>query len=144
MNYAVTLVLCIATLLLWGAWGFFGKLALANDMPPLLVLLLESIVALGLVIFIVLIRIGIPEASKGPWSVYGLISGSALAVGLLTYYLALNRSAVSFVVVVTSAYPLIALLLNALLLKEKLTLLQYVGAGLVVIGVGLLVATNAP
>lgn len=137
----IVLVYCLSTVILWGFWGFFGKLALERGMAPLPVLAIESVtsaICVGLVLAAV--RVGdCNPAGIASWNMFGVLSGVSLALGLLFYYFALQRGQVALVVAVTSTYPVVATLLSAVFLKERLLPIHWVGLILIVVGVMLLV-----
>ncbi len=68
------------------------------------------------------------------------LAGSALcgALGLATFYLALDRGKASAVVPLISVYPLITTVLAVAFLNETLTTLQMVGVGCALGGVVLI------
>jgi transporter family protein len=78
-----------------------------------------------------------PHAS---WNIFGLISGAGLALGLLFYYMALEKGEVSIVVPLTAIYPIVSVLLGCIILKEKPSTLQWIGVFLVVAGAVLLLS----
>lgn len=71
---------------------------------------------------------------KIPWKV--LLTAAVLDVFAFTSFnLALSKYEVSFVSVVASAFPLITVILAAILLKEKTNLIQKVGIALAIVGI---------
>jgi len=136
------LIFSALTILMWGLWGFFGKLALERKMPPTTIFLAEvfiSAACAGPVLFVLLREQG-GAALTSSWNVFGLISGAGLAFGLLFYYFALKDGRASTVVPLTSTYPVISALLSYAALGERPSLLQWLGVGLVVAGVALLLS----
>lgn len=136
------LIFSLLTIFLWGLWGFFGKLALEKRMAPTTVFLAETLVsALIAVLFVV---VAVQRSDSQPLystvNVYGILSGVALAAGLLFYYLALQGGNVSIVVPLTATYPVVAVLLGYVLLRERPTALQWIGVILVAVGAALLVS----
>lgn len=71
-------------------------------------------------------------------SVSAFATGLCAALGLVCFFVALNAGDVKTVVPITSAYPVVAMFLAALLLAEKLSLAGVAGAFLVVVGVVIL------
>jgi transporter family protein len=69
---------------------------------------------------------------------YGALSGALAAGALITLFLALDAGDVSRVVPITSAYPVVTVLLAALLLSERVTAGRVGATLLVVAGVILL------
>ena len=127
---------------LWGLWGFFGKIGLDHRMTPLAMFLVEVSAgfALGLLLVAFVLQHGQPMPWKQSWNVFGVLSGVALAAGLLLYYLALERSWASIVVPVTATYPIVSVLLSVVFLGERLTWVQSLGIALVLIGLVLLLS----
>ena len=136
------LIFSLLTILLWGFWGFFGKLALEKRMAPTTVFVAETLVSalIAVVFFFVVYRSGAQPPLYSTVNIYGILSGVALAVGLLFYYLALQGGNVSIVVPLTATYPVVAVLLGYVLLRERPTALQWIGVILVVVGAVLLVS----
>ncbi len=136
------LLFILLAILMWGFWGFFGKLALERKMAPTTVFLAEVLV--GAVIAIPLLVTVMIRGNTQPIipavNLYGLLSGTVLALGLLFYYLALEHARVSVVVPLTASYPAVAVLLSYAILREKPTLSQWIGVLLVVIGATLLLS----
>jgi transporter family protein len=64
----------------------------------------------------------------------------ALALGLLSYYLALSRGQASIVVPLTASYPAVAAIFSFVFLKERPTTLQWAGVIFVVCGAVLLLS----
>jgi transporter family protein len=136
------IALTVLVILLWGAWGFFGKVALSRGMPPLSVFSAEVAVGflLGAALLGVLLAGGQPLPWQRPWNLFGVLSGAAMAVGLLLYYLALEKSPASAIVPLTGVYPVVTVLLSLVFLSERLAVAQWVGVVLVVAGVLLLLS----
>jgi len=137
------LIFSVLTILMWGLWGFFGKLALEKKMAPTIVFLTETVVSALIAVFLLLAIVQRHEAQPPLYStinVYGILSGVALAVGLLFYYFALEGAKVTVVVPLTATYPVVAVLLAYLLLRERPSPLQWIGVILVVAGVALLLS----
>src|SRR5438128_2727548 len=130
---STTAMMCALVVVLWGLWGFFGKLALEHSMPPQFIFLVEAAVGLLMALGFVLTASVLPSSARASWSIFGVLSGAALAVGILIYYMALQREGASVVVVATSTYPLITVFLSFVVLREKLVPLQYTGVALIVV-----------
>jgi len=74
----------------------------------------------------------VPLGAGAGWAV---VSGIFASVGLLTFFLALERGEASKVVPVSAAYPLVTAVLAALALSEEVSLLRGLGTILVVFGI---------
>jgi bacterial/archaeal transporter family protein len=135
--------LCLVTSLLWGAWGFLGKIALAHNMPPQLVFFATTVVSVVIAAAMICASPGLAAVKNAPSSIFALLSGAAMAAGSLTFYYALARAPASVVVVSTSSYPLFTLMLSAVFLGERLTTAQLAGAGLAIVGLVLVLSTGS-
>ena len=134
------LALSALTIVMWGLWGFFGKLALERKMAPAAVFLAETLVSVALAVPLFLLLVYRQEARPSSVNVFGILSGAALALGLLFYYLALEGGRMSVVVPLTATYPVVAALLGVAALGERPTASQWLGVVLVVAGVLLLLS----
>ena len=141
MDYRLGL-LAGCTIVMWGLWGFFGKLALQKGMAPITIFLAEVItsVACTVPIVVVLLRSHSLSQFHTSWNVFGVLSGAGLALGLLSYYFALEKTQASLLVPLTAIYPVVSVLLSYAVLHERLSLLQWVGVVLVVGGAMLLLS----
>jgi bacterial/archaeal transporter family protein len=141
-----TLIWTVSAVFLWGLWGFWGKLALLQKMPPLNMFLAEVAVGflIGLAVLLFLLTKGQVSFYEGPWNKFGLLSSAAMALGLFIYYFLLEKAQASIVVPVTSAYPIITVLLSIYFLGEKLGSAQWAGVVLIVIGMLLLINPANP
>jgi bacterial/archaeal transporter family protein len=128
-------------ILMWGLWGFFGKLALDGKMEPAAIFLAEVLVSLicALAVLFVILRKN-DLSLHFSWNIFGLVSGAGLALGILFYYLALEKGHVYIVVPLAAIYPIIAVLLSYAILNEKPNLLQWIGIILVIAGTTLLLS----
>ena len=132
-------IYAVLTILMWGLWGFFGKLALERNMPPVSVFLAEVLISLFVAAFFVR-RALIPPQAK--WSMFGLFSGAGLAIGLIFYYLALEHAQANMIVPLTSLYPAVTVVLSYIFLHERLSPLQWVGLVLLLVGAYLLLSSG--
>ena len=83
----------------------------------------------------VMLALGQAKIGLGAGTVAAIASGVLASTALIALYIALGRGEASTVVPFTSAYPVITLILSALVLAEKITPLKGAGALVVVIGV---------
>ncbi len=126
------ILLAIATLVIWGFWGFFSKLAVKHLKPRHA--LIYEIIGEGVIAIIVylLLRPSLPESLK--YSSVGVIAGAAMITGMLTFFYALKKWKSSVVVPLTALYPVVAIILGVIILKESASITQ---------GIGILVALTA-
>jgi bacterial/archaeal transporter family protein len=126
-----------SAILLWGCWGFFGKLGLGRGMSPRSILFAELLVGgLGAVVVLVssLVRYHSAAPAFQGWNIFGVCSGLGLLLGLVCFYLALAREPVSLVVPLTATYPAVSVVFSYLVLGERPTIAQWAGLVLVVAG----------
>lgn len=118
-------IAAIITLILWGFWGFFVKLATQYiDRYNVLVF---SFIGSLLSIVIVLFLPGFKPQVNFKGITFATITGLSGGLGLLSFYFALSKGKTSVVVTMTALYPLLTILLCSLILKESLTLRQGIG-----------------
>ena len=136
------LLLAGLTILLWGFWGFFGKLALEKNMAPTSVFLAEVLTSAVCAVPVLLILWRKQEAASlyASWNIFGLASGAGLALGLFCYYFALEKSQASILVPLTAIYPAVSVLLSYALLHERPNVSQWVGIVFVIVGAILLLS----
>lgn len=115
----------LIALCLYGAWGYWGARA-ANFINPLSITFYSSLgVLVSGVLALVLLNFK-PELSvKG--GLYGLLNGVANGVACIFFIIALRRGPAMPVVLITSMYPVITLLLSIFFLKQGLSLKQTLG-----------------
>jgi transporter family protein len=113
-------------LILWGFWGYTSKLAANNiEWKQSTFFFALGVVLSALTLNIILMRGFSTVLNKG--SFYALASGIACLLGVAAVYIALEKGKASLVIPFTALYPLITILLSAILLKEKITLMQGFG-----------------
>lgn len=141
------LSLTALTIIMWGLWGFFGKLALDRRMEPTAIFFAEIMISAACALPVLLFFSRGRDAASvyASWNIFGLLSGAGLALGLLFYYFALEKAQASIVVPLTAVYPVVTALLGYAVLGERLRPWQWLGIVLVVAGVVLLLlAPPAP
>ena len=128
------LALALTTVVLWTGWSFLGKVALETAAP------LQATILFG----VASAAIGAASLALGgerglSWSFGTLwlaaVSGTLGGLGLVTFYLALERGKASHVAPVIGIYPAVVALLSVAFLSERLSAVQAVGVGLAVLGV---------
>ena len=126
----------LLTLVLWGLWGVFSKIA-SSHLPVCVIYLVEVSVYL-LVGGLIWVQMRVPF----DWNYPGLTAAVAagLSGGFALFFLlkALSFGPATVIVPLTSLYPVITVLLGITFLHEGLTLRQLVGIILAVAAVWLL------
>jgi bacterial/archaeal transporter family protein len=115
-----------------GALGVTTKLALRHVGWQDVILWTTIVYVL---ISAVMLALGQARIGLGDGTVAAIGSGILASTALIALYIALGRGEAGTVVPFTSAYPVITLILSALVLAEKITPLKGAGALVVVIGV---------
>lgn len=112
-------------LLLYGAWGYWGARA-STFLNPLSITFYSSMgVLLSGLIALVLLGFKLELSTKG--SIYGLLNGLASGIACIFFILALRRGPTVPVVLITSMYPMITLILCSIFLKQGISLKQGLG-----------------
>jgi transporter family protein len=116
------------TLLCWGLWGVFSKLA-SNYSRPRQTLLFQAV---GVMVFalmvLVLERFQIQHSPVGfGWS---LAAGFINFAGFLAFFAAIEKGKVSTIIALSSLYPVVTIILSILLLHEKITRREGLGIAL--------------
>lgn len=143
MSPDVALNICIlVTLLCWGAWGIFDKLALKH--AP------EALVITGLFAFSIpsaLITVALLNQYEPAWSLtpavllWTFLGFFCYGTAMLCYLKALSISEASYVLGATASYPVLLQFLSALMLGEALVPMRLGGSVLVAAGVTLIGAS---
>lgn len=124
------------SLCLYGAWGYWGARA-ANFINPLSTIFYSSIGVLFSGILALLLLDFRPELSPRG-SMYGLLNGLANGIGCIFFIIALRRGPPIPVILITSLYPLISLILCMIFLKQHINLKQIIGMLLAIFALVLL------
>jgi transporter family protein len=115
----------LLTVVTWGLWGVFSKLA-ANYAKPRQALLFQTVGVFAFALVVLLM-----ERFHVEWSLPGFswaaLGGFFVFVGFLTFFAALERGKASTVVTLSALYPLVTILISIGFLHEKLTLRQSIG-----------------
>lgn len=133
--------LALFGMICWGIAPVFAKAAL-KEINPAAGLVLRTIFAANVVSCWVILSGSFSNVSKIPVGTWWLIGTEALLatlVGDLAYYAALKKGDVSLVTIIMSSSPLITILCSVLFLGEQMTLIRVIGAGLVIVGIILIV-----
>jgi bacterial/archaeal transporter family protein len=115
----------VLTVLTWGLWGVFSKLA-SNYAKPKQALLFQTAGVLAFAMVVLFL-----EKFRIEWSLPGFswafLGGFFAFIGFLTFFAALDQGKASTVVTLSALYPLVTILLSIAFLHEKLTMRQGVG-----------------
>lgn len=140
-----SLIFALLAFGLWGLWSLTSKMAIdrvgAGNIFGFYVL--SSLTAPVLYAWFRKVRPGGPRAQNPGRRIWALGAiGLALNVtGAFAYSFALEQGSASLVVPISSAYPLVTVILALALLKEKVSALQIVALAIVVVGLMMIGAT---
>ncbi|MDE1153710.1 MAG: DMT family transporter [Micavibrio sp.] len=130
------LVPTVGALLVWGFWAFLPKMAL-QSMQPHSVIMYESLGNMLVALPILVHQRFRLQVNKRGIFIVGITS--VLTVfAILSYFYALRHGTVSVVVTLTAMYPVIALVLAGVVLKERLNRIQYFAVFLAMVAILLL------
>jgi len=131
-------LLAVITLIFWGIAPIFGKLGLAK-ISPVLGLAIRSFVVSIIMLIVVFATGTYREFSaltlKG-FSFIALEGIFASLIGHFAYYYALKLGETSNIIPITSAFPIVTVILAVSFLSEKMTLFK--GGGIILIIAGLI------
>jgi bacterial/archaeal transporter family protein len=113
------MVSALVTLLAWGVWGFFSKLASTHARPrQTLLFQVAGVMAVGLVVLSM-------ERFHVEWSPQGFgwsfAAGFVNFIGFLFFFSAVEKGKVSTVIAMSSLYPVVTIVLSILFLQEKIS-----------------------
>ncbi len=109
----------LVTLMTWGVWGLFSKLASTYSRPrQTLLFQVVGVMAVGLVV-LSMERFHIEWSPQGfAWSA---AAGFVNFIGFLFFFAAVEKGKVSTVIALSSLYPVVTIVLSVLFLQEKIS-----------------------
>jgi transporter family protein len=130
--------LAAATIVAWGTWGVFSKLAV--DRIDQQVLVWGSLIVVPAIVLIYLSATGqlAPLTMHAPGITFAALGGVGAALGTICFYLLLARERASLAVPMTSLYPALTVILSVLFLKEQLNGVHVLGVVFALAAVALL------
>ena len=109
----------VLTLLSWGVWGFFSKLA-SNQTRPRQVLLFQAAGALAFALLVLTLERFRIQWSTGDFA-WSFAGGFVNFVGFLVFFAAIEMGKVSTIITMTSLYPVVTIVLSTIFLHERIT-----------------------
>jgi len=129
----------IISLVLWGFWGFFYKIA-TNYIDAKSIFIWSTIS--GLIITIIVIApfffTGFRPEVHAKGITFAMLGGIMGTLGALLFLFSMKLGKASVVVTITALYPIITIILAFFILKETITLKQGIGILFALTAVGLL------
>jgi len=132
------LVSAILSLLIYGLWGFFPKIAV-TFINPQSALIFEVVGAI-IVGMAALAWSGFRPQLQPTGVLFAVLTGIAGMLGTLFYFAAASKGKISVVVSLTALYPLITIILAAIILREPITVKQIFGMVFALIAICLFAA----
>jgi len=119
--------LAAASIVAWGTWGVFSKLAVERIDQQVMVW--GSLIVVPAIILIFLSATGqlVPLQMHAPGITFAALGGVGAALGTVCFYLLLARERASLTVSMTSLYPALTVVLSVLFLKEHLNGVHVLG-----------------
>ncbi len=126
----------VLTVLLWGVWGLFQKLA-TNQMPPRTVYFFSALGAVA-VVRLLLSTSAYPLPMNFEGTFFAVLAGACSSLGGLLFLQAISRGEASIIVTFTALYPVVTFILALIVLHETITLKQGIGIVLALLSLVLL------
>lgn len=115
----------VSALLSFGLWGLFTKLSVVHiDSKSALMYQTVGVIIIGL---FTLGMMNFKPASDPKGVGYAILTGLAYGIGCWFYFIAASKGKIITVVTLTALYPLVTILLAYLILKEGVSMKQWIG-----------------
>ena len=118
----------------WAFWGMFGKLSTNRGVPPVTLAFLSACASFAVIVGTYAWQ-RFPTAPTTAGNLYALMSGVCGAIGMLFFSVAIKRGDAAIIVTLSAIYPVFIVLLNPVILQEKLSITHVIGVLLVTLGV---------
>ncbi len=127
------LTAAIAALMSFGAWGLFTKLSVMHiDSKSALVYQTMGVIIVGC---ITLSMLNFKPETDVKGIGYSVLTGVAYGVGCWFYFIAASKGKIITVVTLTALYPLVTIILAAIILRETVSIKQWTGISLALIAI---------
>jgi len=126
----------LISLLSFGLWGLFTKLTVLHiDSKSALIFQTVGVLIIGI---ITLSMLNFKPATDSKGLFYAVLTGAAYGVGCLFYFIAASKGKIITVVTLTALYPIVTILLAYVLLKEGVSIKQWLGVILAMVAIVLM------
>ncbi|MEW6594320.1 MAG: EamA family transporter [Thermodesulfobacteriota bacterium] len=132
------LLTALISLVIYGFWGFFPKLAVSYINPQSA--LVYQVAGAAVVGLLALSFIQFQPETHPKGILFAMLTGIAGILGTLFFFAAARSGKIAVVVSITALYPLFTILLAALFLREPITMKQLAGMALALIAIVLMSA----
>lgn len=127
------LLLALGTMLAYGIGQVFLKVGISGTSPATMVLLTSLVVGPIWGMWFLIFR---DDVALTPYAVaVPLLGGFLSTMGNIFFFEALSRGNVSLIGTLVAAYPCVTVIAAFLLLDERLSVVQYAGVGLIILGI---------
>jgi len=123
----------LVSLLFFGLWGFFSKLALFHVNSK--VTLIMQTLGVVIISLFLLKNIEIRDFFPAKGAYFGILTGAAYGLGCLFYLIAVDKGKLTTVVTLTALYPLVTILCSFIWLNEVITTKQWAGIALALLSI---------
>ena len=113
------LLYAVLTLIAWGVWGFFSKLA-THGSRPRQILVFQAAGALAFALLVLTLERFHIQWSTGDFA-WSFAGGFVNFVGFLVFFAAIEKGKVSTIITMTSLYPVVTIVLSTIFLHERIT-----------------------
>lgn len=134
LKIADWLIYALCCSLLYGFWGFFSKLA-TQYIDYNTAFVYEAVGAILATLFIIIRTNNFSLQGDLRGIIFALLVGFCGTAASLLFLIAIGKGPVTSVISITSIYPIVAVLLSFIFLKESITLYQTIALFLAVIAV---------
>lgn len=129
-------LLALVTMVAWGGWAIFAKLA-TESLRPEVAMLLSYANATVIAVGYVLTR-DVPLDPIQGGTKYALMAGVASAVGAIALYAGLERGSASIVTTISALYFVVAAVVSIFLFGDAIGPKEFAGIGFAVLSIVLL------
>lgn len=119
------LIFSFITLVIWGVYGIFPKLA-TNYIDPKSVLIFQ-VIGSAIIAIILLATMNFKPEINSKGIMFAVLAGLITSFGTIFFFYALAKGKASVVVTITALYPIVTIILASIFLKETITLKQGIG-----------------
>lgn len=134
-------LLAIIGMICWGISPLFAKWGL-KDIDPLVGLAIRTIFTAFVVFTWICLNGSVSTLKTIPCKTYGMLIAEAITatvIGDLAYFAALKRGSPSVVMLIMSCSPLVTIISSVLLMGEKISISNLIGAALIITGIIIIV-----
>jgi len=134
------LIYALLTIVLWGVGGILDKW-LTGRLDPLSIVIVRSVFVVLVILSYGGVLRQLPRWGEIAGPLYGVlfVQAALIALSMVCYFRALKHAEASLIIPLTSAYPLVTLVLAVLFLHEPLTVRKIAGVALILCGMVFLV-----